>query len=605
MRSRALLTLGLALLGALHLSVTGQLLVPLLSVLLAAAATLAGPRLSLHQASQALVLVATVGLVFAAAFLDGPRPTELGGPKLQYVVLSGTALLTVATRLWMHDPERGHGATQVIGLLVFYACGRVDSTLYLPLLVAWVSLAWLHHSWRRDVPLGPTRRHWLAGAVLVVVTGSLTSASTLGLRTAYSHADALFMEWSGGSAETGFGAGAFHLGSMNGMLQSNEVILRIHGRSGSHLRGQTYTEYIGGGWLPPSDDLEASHPNAPSSGTVTVLEFVAEEQERLFLPGNATAVVVEPAGVRVDALGVPRPTNELAPIEVSFSPGDTPEFPPAAPTAADLAVPTKVHDALAPLIDSWTEGADTPGERLVSIRSHLEQEYTYSLQFERGEGDPVVEFMLESKLGHCEYFASGMALSARIAGIPARVVTGFRASEVSPFGGHGIVRGRDAHAWVEAYVDGGWTLVDPSPANSLSSPTVRSFLAGARDDLQLFWKRHGLQGLAGLLVVVFVGLQIRTLLRGRQRSGEAADETWSEPPPAYMVALLTLLAEDELEREPAETVESFAQRTAEAGQDRASVILRRYAALRYGKLGDQAGLEGEVRSWLQARRSEP
>ena len=112
MRSRALLTLGLALLGALHLSVTGQLLVPLLSVLLAAAATLAGPRLSLHQASQALVLVATVGLVFAAAFLDGPRPTELGGPKLQYVVLSGTALLTVATRLWMHDPERGHGATQ-------------------------------------------------------------------------------------------------------------------------------------------------------------------------------------------------------------------------------------------------------------------------------------------------------------------------------------------------------------------------------------------------------------------------------------------------------------------------------------------------------------
>ena len=598
MRSRALMTAGLVLLAVLHESVTGQLFAPVLAVAVAAAAALLGPRVTLHQASQALVLVATIAVTFALALVDTPLSPKLGGPKLQYVIASGAALLTVGARLWMHNPERGHGATQVIGLLVFYACGRVTSPLYLPLVVGWLGLAWLHAASLREGPSGLTLRHFAAGAGLLAVTAGLGGASTLSLRGLYGIVDARFMAWSGGDAETGFGAGAFRLGSMDGMLQSDEVILRVHGPVEEHLRGQAYSEYIGGVWLPPGDEPAAALRGDAPSGDVTTLEFVSEAQKRLFLPANAASVAADPASLMVDALGIPQPGNDLTLTEVSFDTTGAPVFPPPAPTDADLQVPVLVLDAIGPMVRAWTEGADTPAQALRQIEQHLEADYTYSLHYERGAGDPVVEFMRDSKLGHCEYFASAMALSARISGIPARVITGFRASETSPFGGHGIVRGRDAHAWVEAYMDGAWVMVDPSPQNSMEAATVSGFLAGARDDLRLLWKQYGLQGLVATLVVVFVGLQIRTLLRGRQPPPASIEEAWIEGPPAYMLALLRALAEQELERAPAEAVEAFADRAAAAGQEEAGVLLRRYAAIRYGALGAPEGLEGDVEGWL-------
>ena len=58
----------------------------------------------------------------------------------------------------------------------------------------------------------------------------------------------------------------------------------------------------------------------------------------------------------------------------------------------------------------------------------------------------------------------------RIAGIPARVVTGYQGGEYNPVGNYWLVRQSDAHAWAEVWLEGeGWVAVDPTAAVSPSS----------------------------------------------------------------------------------------------------------------------------------------
>ena len=98
------------------------------------------------------------------------------------------------------------------------------------------------------------------------------------------------------------------------------------------------------------------------------------------------------------------------------------------------------------------------------IESYLSKNYRYSLGIRtRDAADPVGEFLFETKQGHCEYFASAMALLLRLEGVPARIATGFLMSEWNDNGGYFIVRSKDAHSWVEAKIGGLWVEFDPSP----------------------------------------------------------------------------------------------------------------------------------------------
>lgn len=108
-------------------------------------------------------------------------------------------------------------------------------------------------------------------------------------------------------------------------------------------------------------------------------------------------------------------------------------------------------------------------ERIVNaFMRHLNgSEFTYSLDpGTRGvKGDPIQNFLLTSKRGHCEYFASALALMCQSLDIPARLANGYYGGELNPVGGYYQFRARDAHAWVEIYLPGrGWTLFDPTPA---------------------------------------------------------------------------------------------------------------------------------------------
>lgn len=83
--------------------------------------------------------------------------------------------------------------------------------------------------------------------------------------------------------------------------------------------------------------------------------------------------------------------------------------------------------------------------------------------------DPIEDFLFNRKQGHCEYFASALALMLRAVQIPARLVSGFKGGDFKPSTGYFIVQQRHAHVWVEAFLNRQWTILDPTPASRSDS----------------------------------------------------------------------------------------------------------------------------------------
>ncbi|MEV5962516.1 DUF3488 and transglutaminase-like domain-containing protein [Kribbella sp. NPDC051952] len=96
--------------------------------------------------------------------------------------------------------------------------------------------------------------------------------------------------------------------------------------------------------------------------------------------------------------------------------------------------------------------------------------FTYSTATQRGSGMKALhDFLLDNKTGYCEQFATGMALMARILGIPSRVGIGFLPG-TSGKDGQYTVRMHDMHAWPELYFQGtGWVRFEPTPAARVAS----------------------------------------------------------------------------------------------------------------------------------------
>ncbi|MEE8348419.1 MAG: DUF3488 and transglutaminase-like domain-containing protein [Acidobacteriota bacterium] len=118
------------------------------------------------------------------------------------------------------------------------------------------------------------------------------------------------------------------------------------------------------------------------------------------------------------------------------------------------------------LAEEVTTGYTGSVEKALAIERFLVGNYGYSLENQSGSADdPLYDFLMEGKLGHCEYFAAAQAIMMRIVGIPTRVVNGFRRGELNTFSDYFIVRQSDAHSWVEGYFPGpGWMEFDSTPA---------------------------------------------------------------------------------------------------------------------------------------------
>jgi transglutaminase-like putative cysteine protease len=124
------------------------------------------------------------------------------------------------------------------------------------------------------------------------------------------------------------------------------------------------------------------------------------------------------------------------------------------------------------LAEKVTAGWFTELDRARAIENHLRSSYGYTLDLPDHETtDPIGYFLFERRKGHCEYFASAMAVMLRAIGIPARMVNGFQSGTFNPISNQYVIRASDAHSWVEAYLESrGWTTFDPTPADPSARP---------------------------------------------------------------------------------------------------------------------------------------
>jgi len=112
--------------------------------------------------------------------------------------------------------------------------------------------------------------------------------------------------------------------------------------------------------------------------------------------------------------------------------------------------------------------------RAVALNAFLEEKFIYRERVTPppAAADAVDYFLHDMDGAYCDYFASALAVMARTAGIPSRVVRGFRSTEEDEETGWWLVREKHAHSWVEVFIDGyGWFELDPSPALG-SAPTL-------------------------------------------------------------------------------------------------------------------------------------
>lgn len=260
-----------------------------------------------------------------------------------------------------------------------------------------------------------------------------------------------------------------------------------------------------------------------------------------------------------------------------------------------------------------------------AVLAHFrEEEFVYTIEPGVLDArDPVDAFLFDSRRGFCEHYASAFAVLLRMAGIPARVVTGYQGGELNPRGNYLVVRQSDAHAWVEAIVDGAWQRVDPTGA--ISPLRIQSGISRALPDADLplltrlpdgflkdaqwmldamnhAWRRHvvgfdrGQQhellralhldpaqlwqaATVGVLLTAAWMVGVLAWLVFRRTPRERASALWSR--------VCTTLARAGLPREPHEGPLAFSQRASLRWPEYAiafHAIGESYAKLRYGRV---------------------
>lgn len=140
-----------------------------------------------------------------------------------------------------------------------------------------------------------------------------------------------------------------------------------------------------------------------------------------------------------------------------------------------VAVEGTPYERVLRLTRALTDGARSDFEAVTRIQTFLLSNYDYDQTVPLSK-DPIPEFLFEERAGYCQHFSGAMALMLRMAGIPARVASGF-APGARQANGTYSVEDTDAHSWVEVLYPGiGWVTADPTPG----AAPARTELAGSR-----------------------------------------------------------------------------------------------------------------------------
>jgi len=230
--------------------------------------------------------------------------------------------------------------------------------------------------------------------------------------------------------------------------------------------------------------------------------------------------------------------------------------------------------------------------------------FVYSMRPGRMPSDDVAGFLHERRKGFCEHYAAAGANLLRMAGIPARVVTGFRGGRWNPWLRTITVRDSDAHAWVEAWDPAAqrWIRFDPTSfvAPDLTreiemerNPGLWSWLRFTSAFIESVWKNHAVLFVRAAVAAVVLALAVAAglaLLLGRSRT---------DPAQSALIRVEKIAGRRNLGRSPGETPLAWLLRLQSAsGID--GQKLRQFAAAYEQGVYSRKGLDAEARARLIA-----
>jgi transglutaminase-like putative cysteine protease len=312
---------------------------------------------------------------------------------------------------------------------------------------------------------------------------------------------------------------------------SSRVVMTVQTDQPSFLRDSTFDQWDGhtwtrsqpgltslgaGGRIRPADDDEAAR-----TGTVVHQKIRIETDASDLLPAAASAVSISSRQPLVqwgdgNVLSVIDPLGRGATYTVTSR--VAPATPAALAASGQEPIPQSVLEryAAAPvatprvqaLARRITAHAQSDYEKVLAIEGWLGTHTTYSINapVSPADRDVVDDFLFRSKVGWCEQIASSLVVLSRLAGVPARLATGFVPGSWDPILRQYRVRERDAHAWAEVWFPTlGWVPFDPTANVPLAGNS--SGPPGA-DWWTSWW------ALAGLAVVVVGGVMVAA--RGRR-----------------------------------------------------------------------------------------
>lgn len=577
-------------------------------VALVAAAPTIGPRWEVDVGRQALTSAIGAGAGYVlTSFAYEADPGRLGDG---WAKLSIAALLAALARALLVTPRGGYALTLALAFAALTFAGRAQNPAFPAYVVAFLaSGVWALGASRPGTALVPSAPRFWMGALVILLASLLGYGTTSGLRQLHAWARGrtryTAATW---QPRVGF-SDRMELGALDGLLDSDRRVLRVRGGHVDYLRGVVLDSYESGGWTPSDAARHQVEQRLQTGGGEGGVEIsaIAPNLSRFFLPLEAADIRPVPGLVLVDDFGVLRPTPRHAQELVRFRTAPRSSALLAAPRASDLHLPRRVRARLERLARQWTRGAPSDADKLRALERRLKRDYGYARSFGRRIGvDPVLDFLFERKLGHCEYFASALALLGRAAGVPTRVVMGYRVSERSPFGYH-VVRERNAHAWVEAWLPGeGWVTRDATPLEAQPNNREREagYLASSLDALGVAYEEAtewlSERSLAETSVAWLLGCAVLAVIVARGVRRRSRQQAWADDEALlpFMVPLLAALDREGHPRRPDEPLERLAARLPEEP----ARLLRRYSALRYGGVGDADALARDVSASLARRR---
>jgi transglutaminase-like putative cysteine protease len=454
--------------------------------------------------------------LLGAAFLLQAAQVVAGRLDVVLAAAQFTVLLAIH-RLWHRGSRRDESFVLLLSLLLVCAGAALSAELLfgacflLYAVAASWALALTYLRFEIEFARSPEQAAMLLKGRRIVTPGVLAALAALSLVALIGSA-AIFITFPrvtiGGLRRSSSSVPIAGLGDQIDLLRHGviaddpRVVLRVRldppptrfGDLTTHWRARSLEVWTGRGWrartdpwggasgpapLPPARRAEARRRPSPlvadieavggfSAGVVLVPDgwpTSVTVQERLTARGTQTRILRAPNGDLFytpaevgDVHYVVRTERALPDLEDLRGRGTS--YP--RDVAVDLEVPRQVDERVQRLSRLLTAGKD-PVDAAAAVERWLTRSLAYTRELPGPHSDPIAHFLFESRRGHCELFSSAMVMLLRVAGIPARNVTGYYGG-VYTSGGYWAVRAGDAHSWVEVYVPGaGFVLFDPTP----------------------------------------------------------------------------------------------------------------------------------------------